>query len=54
MWKKKVIIDKDEKLLDEKKTDSKITMNVIQQITNIINPMIKLTILLMGKCRSWT
>ena len=40
----KVIIDEMEKSVDENKTDSKITMNVIQQIANNINPMIKLTV----------
>ena len=39
-----IIIDENKKLVDENKSDSKVTMEVIQEIANSINPMIKLTV----------
>ena len=40
----KIIVDENKKLEDEKRSDSKVTMELIQEIANSINPMIKLTI----------
>ena len=40
----KVVIDETKKYIDETKSDSKVTMEVIQEIANSINPMIKLTV----------
>ena len=40
----KIIIDEEKKITDENKSDSKITMEIIQQISNTVNPMIKLTV----------
>ena len=40
----KIVVDENRKLIDENKTESKITMDIIQQITNTVNPMIKLTL----------
>ena len=40
----KILIDESKKLEDVDKTDSKITMEIIQQIANEINPMIRLTV----------
>ena len=39
-----VVVDESKKLVDEDKTDNKITMDIIQEISNSINPMIKLTV----------
>ena len=39
-----IIIDENKKLVDENKSDTKVTMEVIQEIANSINPMIKLTV----------
>ena len=39
-----IIIDEEKRVLDEDKTDAKVTMEIIQQIANSINPMIKLTV----------
>jgi predicted RNA binding protein with dsRBD fold (UPF0201 family) len=40
----KIIVDENRKLMDENKTESKITMDIVQQIANSVNPMIKLTV----------
>ena len=40
----KIVVDENQKILDENITDTKVTMNIIQQIANSINPMIKLTV----------
>ena len=40
----KQIIDEDKKLVDESKTDSQVTMGIISEIANQINPMIQLTV----------
>ena len=39
-----IVIDEISKLEDENQTDDQVTMKVIQQIANSINPMIKLTV----------
>ena len=39
-----IVVDESKKILDENKTDSKVTMDIIQKIANGINPMIKLTV----------
>ena len=40
----RIVVDEDKKLLDENKSDNIVTMELIQQIANSINPMIKLTV----------
>ena len=40
----KIVVDETKKLSDENKSNSKVTMEVVQVIANSINPMIKLTI----------
>ena len=40
----KIVVDETKKLIDETKSDSKVTMAVVQEIANSINPMIKLTV----------
>ena len=40
----KIIVDVEKKSVDENKSDTKITMEVVQKIANSINPMIKLTV----------
>jgi hypothetical protein len=40
----RIVVDKKKKLVDENRTDSKVTMDIIQQIANSIDPMIKLTV----------
>ena len=40
----RIIVDEDKKLEDEDKSDCKMTMEIIQEIANSINPMIKLTV----------
>ena len=40
----KLVIDDHKKLEDEDKNDEKITMEILQQIANQINPMIKFTV----------
>ena len=40
----KIIIDEEKKSVDENKSDTKITMEVVKTIANSINPMIKLTV----------
>jgi hypothetical protein len=40
----KIVIDEDKKLEDKDKSNSKMTMEVIQEIANSIEPMIKLTV----------
>ena len=39
-----IIVDEHKKLEDEDKSDSKMTMEIVQEIANSINPMIKLTV----------
>ena len=40
----KIVVDEAKKSIDEKKSNSKVTMEVVQEIANSINPMIKLTV----------
>ena len=40
----KIVINEEKKSVDKEKSDSKVTMEVIQDIANYINPMIKLII----------
>ena len=40
----KIIVDEGKKSIDEERSDSKVTMEIVQQIANSINPMIKLTV----------
>ena len=40
----KIVVDENKKLVDENRSASKVTMDVVQQIANTINPMIKLTV----------
>ena len=40
----KIEVDEDKKILDEEKSDNKITMEIIQQVANSVNPMIQLTV----------
>ena len=40
----KIIVDEEKKTVDEDRSDTKITMEVVQTIANSINPMIKLTV----------
>ena len=40
----KIVIDDTKKELDKDKTDTKVTMEIIQKVANSINPMIKLTV----------
>jgi hypothetical protein len=40
----KIIVDDNKKIVDEDKSDSKVTMEIVQTIANSINPMIKLTV----------
>ena len=40
----KIIIDENKKVIDEEKSGSKVTMEIIQQIANSVNPMIRLTV----------
>ena len=40
----KIVIDEKKKLLDENRTDSKVAMDIIQELANSIDPMIKLTV----------
>ena len=42
-WKDKVIVDEEKELEDKSKNDTKITMEIIQEIANGINPKIQLT-----------
>ena len=39
-----IVIDENKKLIDENRSDSQVTMDVIQGIANSVNPMIKLTV----------
>ena len=39
-----IMIDETKKISDEERTDSKVTMDVIQELANSISPMIKLTV----------
>ena len=40
----KVVVDEQKKLVDKDRSNSKVTMDVIQEVANSINPMIKLTV----------
>ena len=40
----KIVVDEDKKIIDETRSDNKITMDIIQEIANSIDPMIKLTV----------
>ena len=40
----RIIVDERKKEKDEERSDSKVTMDVVQQIANSVNPMIKLTV----------
>ena len=40
----KIVVDEQKKLVDKDRSDSKVTMDVIQEVANSINPMIKLTV----------
>ena len=40
----RIIIDERKKEIDEERSDSKVTMDVVQQVANSVNPMIKLTV----------
>ena len=42
--KDKIIVDEQKRVKDENKSDTKVTMDVIQEIANGINPMIQLTV----------
>jgi hypothetical protein len=46
----KLVIDETKKEEDSLKSDSKVTMDIIQQIANSIDPMIKLTAILKMVC----
>ena len=39
-----IVVDDKKKELDKEKTDTKVTMEVVQNIANSINPMVKLTV----------
>ena len=39
-----IVLDENKKLIDENRSDSQVTMDVIQGIANSVNPMIKLTV----------
>ena len=39
-----IVVDENQKIVDEKRTDNKITMDIVQKIANSIDPMIKLTV----------
>ena len=40
----RIVVDENKKIVDEKRTDNKITMDIVQKIANSIDPMIKLTV----------
>ena len=40
----KIVVDESKKLMDKDKSDSKVTMEVIQEVANSVSPMIKLTV----------
>ena len=40
----KIVVDEQKKLVDKDRSDSKVTMDVIQEVANSIHPMIKLTV----------
>ena len=44
MGEEQIVVDEEKQLVEENRNDNKITMEVIQQVANSINPMIKLTI----------
>ena len=39
-----IVVDKDKKVADENRSDTKVTMEIVQEVANTINPMIKLTV----------
>ena len=50
----KIVVDVYKKIVDEEKSDSKVTMEVIQQVANSVNPMIQLTaVKFLGKGDYW-
>ena len=40
----KIVVDKNKKVVDENRSDTKVTMEIVQEVANTINPMIKLTV----------
>ena len=40
----KIVINESKKLVDKDKSDSKVTMEVIQEVANSVSPMIRLTV----------
>ena len=40
----KIVVDKEKRVKDENKSNTKVTMEIIQEIANGINPMIQLTV----------
>ena len=40
----KIVVNENKKIIDEDKTDCKVTMEIIQKIANKVNPMIQLTV----------
>ena len=40
----KVVVNETKTLADQERSDSKVTMDVIQEVANSVNPMIKLTV----------
>ena len=39
-----IVIDIDQKKIDEEKSDAKITIEIIKEVANKINPMVQLTV----------
>ena len=40
----KIVVNENKKIIDEDKTDCKVTMEIIQKIANKVSPMIQLTV----------
>ena len=40
----KIVVDVNKEIMDRDKSDTKVTMEIVQSVTNSINPMIKLTV----------
>ena len=40
----KIVVDTNKKVVDENRSDTKVTMEIVQEVANTINPMIKLTV----------
>ena len=40
----RIVVDENKKTVDEKRTDNRVTMDIVQTIANSIDPMIKLTV----------